>query len=458
MNPLTSPLLTDLYQLTMLEAYVSGGMRERAVFEFFARALPPGRSFLIACGLDNALDYLSRLHFSATEIAYLRGTRRFSPALLDYLAGWRFTGEVHALPEGTPFFPNEPLIRVEAPIGEAQLVETRLINILHYQTLVASKAARCVLAANDRASLVDFGLRRAHGADAGLAAARASYIAGFIGTSTVLAEPLYEIPIFGTMAHSFVQAHPNEQEAFVDFCRANPTNTTLLIDTYDTLRGARHAAAAARRLTKEGIRVQRVRLDSGDLLALSQGVRRILDEEGFPDIQIFASGDLDEYHLRDLLAAGAPITGFGIGTRLDTSADAPYLECAYKLTEYAGQARMKQSAAKVTLPGRKQVFRQYRDGLMSGDTLGLMAEDLGGRPLLEPVMAGGKRLGPAKSLADIARYTQEQLASLPPGLRTLEAPAAGYPLTISPTLATLRAETERRLTETEMKTGTGAGA
>lgn len=448
MNPLTSPLLTDLYQLTMLQSYVAGDMRGRALFEFFVRTLPPNRGFLVACGLDSALDYLARLHFSATEIAYLRDTRRFSPALLDYLADWRFTGDVHALPEGTPFFANEPLIRVEAPIGEAQLVETRLINILHYQTLVASKAARCVIAADGRASLIDFGLRRAHGADAGLAAARASFIAGFIGTSTVLAEPLYEIPIFGTMAHSYVQAHPNELDAFVDFCRANPTNTTLLIDTYDTLHGARLAANAARRLAKDGIRVQRVRLDSGDLLTLAQGVRRILDEEGCPDIQIFASGDLDEFRVRDLLDAGAPITGFGIGTRLDTSADAPYLECAYKLTEYAGQGRMKKSAAKATYPGPKQVFRTYRDGRMSGDTLGLMGESQAGTPLMEQVMAGGRRLGPPKSLGDIARYTKRQLDSLPPELRSLAARAETYPVAISPALAELRAATERWLAAT----------
>jgi nicotinate phosphoribosyltransferase len=237
-------------------------------------------------------------------------------------------------------------------------------------------------------------------------------------------------------------------DAFVDFCRANPTNTTLLIDTYDTLHGARLAANAARRLAKDGIRVQRVRLDSGDLLTLAQGVRRILDEEGCPEIQIFASGDLDEFRVRDLLDAGAPITGFGIGTRLDTSADAPYLECAYKLTEYAGQGRMKKSAAKATYPGPKQVFRTYRDGRMSGDTLGLMGESQAGTPLMEQVMAGGRRLGPPKSLGDIARYTKRQLDSLPPELRSLAARAETYPVAISPALAELRAATERWLAAT----------
>ena len=247
------------------------------------------------------------------------------------------------MPEGTVFFETEPVVRVTAPIPEAQLLETRLINILHFETMIASKAVRCVLAAEGKSSLVDFGLRRAHGAEAGLLAARASYIAGFTGTSTVLAEAVYGIPIFGTMAHSFVEAYEREEDAFVDFARTNPDNATLLIDTYDTLRGAEKAAEVAKTLAREAIRVRAVRLDSGDLLTLSKDVRRILDEKGFREIRIFVSGNIDEHAIRTLLTHGAPIDGFGVGTKLDTSADAPYMDSAYKLMEYAGRPRCKTS-------------------------------------------------------------------------------------------------------------------
>ncbi|MBN1663720.1 MAG: nicotinate phosphoribosyltransferase [Deltaproteobacteria bacterium] len=446
MNPLTSPLLTDLYQLTMLQAYVEGDMKDKAVFEFFVRALPEGRAFLIACGLESCLKFFEDMRFSDAEIGYLKQSGRFSPALISYLSDFRFTGDVYAMPEGTVFFADEPLIRVEAPICEAQLVETRLINLMQFETLIASKAARCILAADGRASLIDFGLRRAHGAEAGLLAARASYIAGFIGTATVLAEPVFGIPIFGTMAHSFIEAHNDEQDAFVDFCLANPNNTTLLIDTYDTAGGARKAVAAAKILAKKGIPVQRVRLDSGDLLALSKEVRRILDSEGFQAIQIFVSGNMDEFGIRDLLAQGAPIDGFGVGTKLDTSSDAPYLECAYKLTEYAGQARMKKSSGKVSFPGRKQVFRKYRKGRMTGDTITIAGDLLAGMPLLEPVMVGGKRLAPARTLTEIADYTREQLSTLPEELRDLTAKSSAYPVKISPALERLKNETEAMLT------------
>ena len=337
----------------MLEAYLREGMEETAAFEFYVRDLPAHRGFLIASGLDSLLSFLENLSFSAEEIAHLTGTGRFSRRLLDYLAAFRFTGDLYALPEGTVFFANEPVIRVVAPIPQAQFVETRAINLLHFETLIATKAARCVLAANGKAILVDFGLRRAHGAEAGLLAARATRIAGFVGTSNVLAGARYGIPIFGTMAHSYIEAHEHEKEAFIAYARANPANVTLLIDTYDTLRGASHAADAMKKLAAEGIQTRAIRLDSGDILTLSKEVRSLLDGDGLKDVQLFVSGNIDEQGIRELLARGAPIDGFGVGTKLDTSEDTPYLEYAYKLVEYAGIPRLKISPGKATLPGRR---------------------------------------------------------------------------------------------------------
>lgn len=439
-------MLTDLYQLTMYNSYVRSGMDKPAVFEFFVRQMPPGRSFFIACGLETVLDYLECLRFTDEEIAYLRKTGRFSERLIEELENFQFTGDVYAMPEGTVFFPDEPIIRVEASIPQAQLVETRIINLLHYQTLIATKAVRCMLAANGRAVLVDFGLRRAHGAEAGLLAARASYIAGFIGTSTVLADFLYGIPIFGTMAHSFIEAHEREEEAFVDFCMANPHNTTLLIDTYDTIKGAKNAVKAAQHLKNLGIRVQRVRLDSGDILKLSKQVRRLLDREGFSDIQIFVSGNMDEFTIKELLDAGAPINGFGVGTKLDTSDDVPYLECAYKLTEYNGLPRMKKSPGKATYPGRKQVYRNCDEsGAMRGDILTVYGDEQPGAPLIVPVMRGGKRLRPAPTLKDMAAYTRGQLSSLPDYLRTIDGRTSPYPVKIAPALRKLKITTEAQL-------------
>jgi nicotinate phosphoribosyltransferase len=341
------------------------------------------------------------------------------------------------MPEGTIFFENEPVIRIVAPMPAAQLIETRLINILHFEILIASKAARCVLAAADRAVLVDFGMRRAHGAEAGLLAARATYMAGFAGTSTVLAEPLYGIPIFGTMAHSYIEAHEHELEGFLGFARANPGNTTLLIDTYDVRLGAGKAIEAAKRLAGEGIRVQAVRLDSGDLLELSGEVRRILDQAGFPEIRIFASGNLDEYAIRDLLLEGAPIDGFGVGTKLDTSEDAPYLECAYKLMEYAGKPRFKKSRGKATIPGRKQVFRRYEGRTMVGDVIALEGDDNAGAPLLAPVMLRGRRVSARRELKDIASQARKQMESLPPHFRNL-AVIPAYPVEYSKLLLKIR--------------------
>lgn len=443
MNLLTSPLLTDLYQLTMMQGYVDRGMHEEAVFEFYVRTLPASRGFLVSAGLETLLAYLEGMRFSEEELKYIAGTGRFSKTLLDYLTKFRFRGDVYAIPEGTVFFENEPVVRVVASIPEAQLIETRLINILHFEILIASKAARCILAVDDRATLVDFGLRRAHGAEAGLLAARAAFIAGFVGTSTVMAEPFFGIPISGTMAHSYVEAHENELEAFLSFGQANPNNTTLLIDTYDVRKGAEKAVEAARKLKERGINVRAVRLDSGDLLALSKDVRQILDKNGMTDVRIFASGNLDEYVIYDLMSQGAPINGFGVGTKLDTSEDAPYLECAYKLMEYAGKPRFKQSQGKATIPGRKQVYRQFKDGTMVRDILTTEGDEAEGVPLLERVMSGGRRISAHKDLKEIAAYTRSQLKSLPAHFKALETKPA-HPVKISPALSRLKKEIERQ--------------
>jgi nicotinate phosphoribosyltransferase len=444
MDITTSPLLTDLYQLAMLEAYLERGETKPAVFELFVRKLPERRSFLVASGLEQALDFLEKLRFSPEELDWLRSGGRFGDALVDYLGQLRFTGDVHAMPEGTVFFPNEPILRVTAPLPQAQLVESRLMNILHFQSLIAAKAARMVLAAQGK-QLVDFGLRRAHGAEAGLMAARASYIAGFAGTATVAAEKAFGIPIFGTMAHSYIQVHEDESTAFENFARARPRNLTLLIDTYDTEAAARKVVALAPRLQAEGIRTGAVRLDSGDLAALSKSVRAILDAGGLSDTAIFASGGIDEDAIAALLRAGAPIDGFGIGTSLTTSPDVPALDCAYKLQEYAGTPRRKHSAGKATWPGRKQVWRSYgADGRMASDVITIEGDNQPGEPLLRPVMLGGRRSEPAPALAEIRAYAMRELDRLPEDLRQL-APGARYEVRVAKALADLASDFDQRL-------------
>jgi len=443
MNPVSSPLLTDLYQLTMLQAYFASGMRGTAVFELFVRKLPPHRNFLMAAGLEQALAFVAALRFSAEELAWIDASGLFRPGFASELARLRFTGDIHALPEGTVFFPDEPILRVTAPLPEAQLLETRLLNLVHYETLIASKAARTVLAARGK-SLVDFGLRRAHGAEAGLLAARASYLAGFAGTATTLAGPAFGIPVFGTMAHSFVQSHEDEAEAFAHFARVFPKNAVLLIDTYDTVAGARKVAALAPALAAQGIAIRGVRLDSGDLAALARDVRRVLDDAGLRDAIVFASGNLDEYRVAELVAAGAPIDSFGIGTSLATSSDAPYLDCVYKLQEYDGRARRKRSAGKATWPGRKQVFRRYApDGTLAGDVVTLESDPQPGEALLRPVMTGGHRVGDPVALAATRDYAHRELGRLPGPLQALADASAPYPVEIAPALRALAAEVDR---------------
>jgi nicotinate phosphoribosyltransferase len=441
MTALTSPLTTDLYELNMVQAYLDRGESNEAVFEFFVRKLPPRRGFLLAAGLEDALQFLETVRYSESEIAWLKGTGRFRDNLINYLKDFRFTGDVHAILEGTACFAPEPLLRITAPLPQAQLVESRLINIMHYQTLIASKAARMVLAAPGKA-LSDFGLRTAHGAEAGLFSARASYIAGFAGAANVLAGERYGIPVVGTMAHSYVQVHDNEKQAFEDFARARPEGVILLIDTYDTEAGARKVVELYPKLKQDGILIRGVRIDSGDLIAMSRKVRAIFDAAGMQDVIILVSGGVNEDVLQKIMAEQAPVDGYGIGVSLDVSTDAPALDCAYKLQEYAGFPRRKLSEGKATWPGRKQVWRAYdAQGNMRGDILSVETDRQQGETLITQVMRGGKRLGPAPTLQQIRERAAAELATLPEPLKRLE--AFDYPVTISDALHALAAEADR---------------
>jgi nicotinate phosphoribosyltransferase len=433
-------LFTDLYELTMAASYWREGMTGDATFSLFVRRLPAGRSFLVAAGLEDALEYLCAFRFSADGLRYLATLGLFDREFLEFLAGVRFTGEVRAVPEGTPVFADEPLLEVTAPILEAQLVETALLNCTHVQTLIASKAARCVLAARGR-PVVEFGLRRAAGTDAGLKAARSAYLAGAVMSSNVLAGLAYGIPPTGTMAHSYVSAFPQEIEAFRAFARAFPDRTILLLDTYDTPAGARQAVTVARELAAAGHRLAGVRLDSGDLVALSREVRRVLDAAGFSDAKIFASGGLDEEEIDRCLAAGAPIDAFGVGTRMNVSADAPYLDMAYKLVRYDGRDVLKTSPGKTTWAGPKQVYR-LRDagGGAAGDVLALLDEPAppgAADPLLEPVMRGGRPVRPHPPLHVAREHCRGAIAHLPPAVRRL-GEAAVYPVRPSERLTALQ--------------------
>ena len=444
MDTSPSALLTDLYQLNMVQAYLESGQTETAVFEFFVRKLPPQRGFLVAAGLEQALEFLENLRFSDDELSWLVRSGRFSARLIEYLADFRFSGDVHAMPEGTVFFANEPILRVTAPLPEAQLAETRLINVLHFQSLIASKAARMVLLAPDKL-LVDFGLRRAHGAEAGLLAARASYIGGFAGTATVLGEKCFGIPAYGTMAHSFIQSFDDETTAFEAFARARPKDLVLLIDTYDTEAAARKVVALAPRLRALGVAIRGVRIDSGDLVALSKSVRGILDEGGLNDVTIFVSGGIEEEALSAFARERAPIDGIGIGTSLATSSDAPALDCAYKLQEYAGTPRRKRSTGKATWPGRKQVWRRYdAAGRMASDVVSTEDDRHEGQPLIGLVTQHGRPVTHQPSLQDVRAYTRRQLERLPEGFEALKI-RAPYPVHVAARLQQLAAAVDLKM-------------
>lgn len=425
----TSALFTDLYELTMLQAYFEEAMHETAVFTLFVRRLPAERNFLLACGLDTVLEQLEGLRFSRADLDYLASLDQLTDEFLAWLAEFRFTGDVYAVAEGTPVFANEPLLEVVAPLPQAQLVETLVMNQINLQTVLASKAARLVAAAEGR-PVVDFGARRMQGLDAALKAARAFHIAGVAGTSNVLAGRLYGVPVLGTMAHSYIQAHEHESDAFAAFTRLYP-ETVLLVDTYDTLVGINRVIELTCRLAGD-FKVRSVRLDSGDLGALAREGRKMLDAAGLHHVEIFASGGLDEHEIRKLLAAGAPIDGFGVGTSMGVASDAPCLDIAYKLAEYGGQGRLKLSAGKPILPGRKQVFRQERDGEFSNDVIGRWDENLPGRGLLTRVMKHGRRSPEHVTVLETLRTrARRQMGLLPASIRAIEKAEPPYPVEVS---------------------------
>jgi nicotinate phosphoribosyltransferase len=429
----TIALATDLYELTMGASYIALGMRGRATFSLFARKLPERRSFLVAAGLDEARSRLASLRFDEAAIDYLRSLGSIRADALEAFSALRFTGDVWAVREGRVVFADEPILEVTAPVLEAQLVETILLNAIHFPSLVATKAARCVTAAAGKA-LFDFGLRRTPGIEAGLWVARACYLVGFGATSNVLAGQLYGIPVAGTVAHSFIEIFPREMDAFRAFAATFPGPVTLLVDTYDTLRGVARAAELAR---EPGARVMAVRLDSGDLAALSRGARRILDDAGLADVKIVASGGLDEHALDELVRGGAPIDAFGVGTRVGVSADAPVLDLVYKIVDYEGAPCLKLSTGKQTLVGPKQVYRRRGpDGRLVGDRITARDEPPPGNgwePLLEPVLIGGRSIAGAPSLDELRALHRAEVALLPPELLDLDG-RGSYPVEHSPVL------------------------
>ena len=438
-------LATDLYELTMAAAYFENGLHQPAVFELFVRSLPRHRSYLIVAGLAQALEYLASLHFSEEQIDFLRRQPAFkhvSREFFEYLAEMRFTGDVWAMPEGTAAFAMEPLLRVSAPIIEAQLVETVLLSTLNFQTLIASKTARIVTAARGH-DVIEFGSRRAHGPEAGVLAARAAYVAGCAGTSNVEAGRRFGIPIFGTLAHSFVMAFDREQDAFQSFLKTFPDTATILLDTYDTVAAAKMLAA------KLGPRIPAVRLDSGHLESLSKRVRRILDQSGMGKTKIFASGDLNEHRIADMITRNAPIDSFGVGTELSTSRDAPALGGVYKLvgqsTPGGIKGRIKSSPDKSTYPLPKQVWRKIgKNGWYSGDLLAGVEEgppSCSAKPLLIPVVRKGRVLETdAASLPSARTRADNELRHLPPALLELRSPRMYYPVKFSRMLEKTRKE------------------
>jgi len=440
-----SGLLTDLYELTMAAGYFQSGFEARATFELFVRELPKERNYLVAAGLAQALDFLERARFAPEEVDYLRGQhvfRHVRPEFFGYLSQFRFTGEVWAVPEGTVVFANEPILRVTAPIIEVQLVETRLLSAVNFQTMVASRAARLVTAAEGK-PVVEFGARRAHGAEAGVFAARAAWIAGCAGSSNVIACKMFGIPPYGTQAHSWIMAYEDESEAFARFLDVFPERATLLLDTYNV-------RAALRKIIAAGRKPAGVRLDSGDMAADSRWVRAQLDRVGWNDVQVFVSGDLDEKKISTLIRRGAKIDAFGVGSALVAPTDARNLSMIYKLVEleHNGKTReaIKLSEQKATFPGRKQVFR-FADakGKWKSDLIALASEThKGAEPLLQPVMRSGKRLAPAEPLNAARNRCAESLKRLPAPVFSTDR-ATRYPVRHSLPLKKLLGKVRRRI-------------
>jgi nicotinate phosphoribosyltransferase len=431
-------LMTDLYELTMAQSYLRQRMTAPATFSLFIRKYPQDRAYFVAAGLEHVLRYLQEFHYSQDDLDYLRGTGIFGGDLLDHLADLRFTGDVWAMPEGELFFANEPVLEVTAPVIQAQLAETFIINQVNVQTIQATKAARCVWAAGGK-QVIDFSFRRTQGVEAGVLMARAAAIAGFQGTSNVLAGKLLGVPVVGTMAHSYIEAFTREEDAFRAFAADFPERSVLLIDTYDTVAGARKAAVVGREMAARGQKLLGVRLDSGDMADLSRQVRRILDDAGLNETAIVASGGLDEHQVEELVKGGAPIDTFAVGTRVGVSDDAPHTDMAYKLVRYAGRPVLKTSMGKATLPGEKQVYR-FTDGAdtMTRDLITLREEPApaGGRHLLELVMTGGRLVRPLPSLPQIAERLRAACAALPGRYRALRNPPA-YPVDVSQPLQRL---------------------
>lgn len=433
-------LFTDLYELSMAQAYVADGLTVPAEFEIHFRAPGVRRGYVIAAGLENVVAALEQFAFTDAELDYLASLDQFEQPFIDWLAAARFDGDVHAMPEGTAVFADEPLLRVRASLPLAQILETRVLNAIHYESIVATKASRIVAAAAGR-NVVDFGARRAHGVDAAVAAARSSWIGGCAGTSNMVAGRRYGLPVVGTMAHSFVQAHDSELEAFRRFVAQYPA-TTLLVDTYDTLEGVRNVIRLSEELG-ERFAVRAIRIDSGDLDRASREARALLDAAGLDRIGIIVSGGLDEDRIAALVAADAPVVGFGVGTELVVSVDQPSLDFAYKMVSCNDDPRMKASTGKASLPGPKQVFREWGDGRMAGDTIALAGEALAGEPLLQPVMRAGERLDPPPALDAIRERVAAQRNALPPELHRLETPEEhAYPVRVS---ESLRGERDRLL-------------
>jgi len=400
----STALITDIYELTMAQSYLEHGKTGKAVFSLFVRRLPENRNFLVACGLETLMKSLENFKFGDRELKYLKSLGIFKDWFLDYLRELELDLEFYALEEGTIFFQNEPILQVEGPLPKAQLIETLVINLIHFETLIASKAVRNYITAKGK-TLVDFGLRRAHSPMAGLLSARACYIGGFNGTSNLQAGMLYGIPVFGTMAHSYIMVFDQEEEAFRAFAKSFPDRVFLLIDTYNTVEGAKRAV----KLLKEGIKVLGVRIDSGDIPELCREVRRILDQEGFKDVKILVSGGVDEYDIEKWVSEGVPIDAFGVGTKLLTSVDAPYLDIAYKLVEYEGKPKFKESPGKKTFPYKRQVWRFLKDGKFDYDKVSRFQE--GG--LVKRVRF------PLPSLKEIRERVLEQINQLPEELKSL---------------------------------------
>ncbi len=452
-TPENMSLFTDYYELTMCASYFDNKNFEPATFDLFIRRLPENRSYFLFAGLEEALQYLQNISFTEEHLVYLK-KQGFNHDFLDYLHTFQFTGDVWAVPEGTVAFPNEPLIRVTAPIIESQLVETFLLNTINLQTMIATKASRVVHAAKGK-SVIEFGLRREHGIDAGMKVARSSYIAGCQGTSNVLAGMAYGIPVFGTMAHSFVMSYPKEIDAFRAFAKTFPNKSTLLIDTYDEMAGAEKAVIVAKELETKGFKLGGVRLDSGDLAKNSQKIRKILDDNNLGYVKIFASGDLDEFKIAQLLNDGARIDAFGVGTKMGTSADRPYLDVIYKLCETmtsdgSFSPIMKLSKDKITLPGRKQVYRfKNEEGFFEKDLIALSDEKVNGEPLLVKVMEKGKLIFNLPTINEIRAKAEENVSKLPAEFKVLtNAPV--YSVELSQKLQNLIETTKSQLIKNEV--------